>query len=297
MKEKFYTFIIVPHSTSNSKKITISKKIINFSIAGALVLALALIYILYDYVTMSITREKFRNLNSRYTEQKQKINQYEKTIVELNAKLESFKNYAKKLNIIAGLEFPLALKEVGIGGPSILREIKSTPPPSNTQSIQSLELIRNKAEGIEQNLNTLLNFFETQTIKLASTPSIWPTRGYISSAFGWRKDPFTGKRAFHKGIDIATRYGNPIVAPADGTALATRYDKLLGKYVILDHNFGFTTLYGHLSKFAVKAGQKVKRGDIIGYVGSSGKSLGPHLHYEVRIHNKSVNPFNYILED
>ena len=297
MKEKFYTFIIVPHSTSNSKKFTISKKAMYLSFAGAVLLFLAFIFIIYDYATMSITREKFKNLNSKYTEQQKKIARYEKTIVELNAKLESFKNYAKKLNIIAGLEFPLALKEVGIGGPTVLRKIENISPPKADKSLQNLEIITQKAEGIEKNLNTLLKFFEKQTIRLASTPSIWPTRGYISSAFGWRKDPFTGKRAFHKGIDIATRYGNPIIAPADGIVLATRYEKTYGKYIILDHNFGFTTLYAHLSKFAVRPGQRVKRGDVIGYVGRTGKALGPHLHYEIRIHNKAVNPYNYILED
>ncbi|MCP2605114.1 M23 family metallopeptidase [Candidatus Aminicenantes bacterium AH-873-B07] len=297
MKEKFYTFIIVPHSTSNSKKLTVSKKTIYLSIAGIIIFFLAFIFIIYDYATMSITREKFKNLNSKYTEQQKRIARYEKTIIELNAKLESFKNYAKKLNIIAGLEFPLALKEVGIGGPTILREIENTSPPITNKSLQTLDLITQKAEGIEKNLSTLLKFFEKQTIKLASTPSIWPTRGYISSAFGWRRDPFTGKKSFHKGIDIATRYGNPIVAPADGIVLATRYDKSYGKHIILDHNFGFTTIYAHLSKFGVKPGQRVKRGDIIGYVGRTGKTLGPHLHYEIRIHNKAVNPYNYILED
>ncbi|MFQ6083971.1 MAG: M23 family metallopeptidase [Candidatus Aminicenantia bacterium] len=297
MENKYYTVIIVPHSTSNSRKITFSKKFVRICFLGGIILIISMGYMFYDYFTMSITREKFKNLNTQYHQQKEIIAKYESSIAGLNAKIESFKNYAKKLNIIAGLESPYALKEVGIGGPSIFNEIESTPPIQEEISVNNLEAMKERAGGIEKNLNTLVKFFEAQTIKLASTPSIWPTRGYISSAFGRRKDPFTGQRAFHKGLDIATRYGNPIYAPADGTILSASYNKDLGKTLILDHNFGFTTLYGHLSKFNVKPGQKVKRGDIIGYIGSTGRAIGPHLHYEVRIHNKPVNPFNYILED
>jgi len=142
-----------------------------------------------------------------------------------------------------------------------------------------------------------VNFFETQTAKLASTPTIWPTYGWVSSPFSYRTDPFTGKRTFHYGIDIATNFGNPVVATADGIVLKLGNDKISGRYVVLNHGGGLTTHYLHLSKFLVKAGQKIKRGDVIGLVGKSGKALGPHLHYEVRLNNRPVNPYQYILEE
>ena len=119
----------------------------------------------------------------------------------------------------------------------------------------------------------------------------------MASAFGWRDDPFTGKRTFHYGIDIATQTGNPIAATADGIVVTTKREKIGGRTIILSHRFGYQTVYCHLSKFLVKPGQRVKRGDVIGLVGRTGKALGPHVHYEVRVNNKEVNPFYYILEE
>ncbi|MFQ5720889.1 MAG: M23 family metallopeptidase, partial [Candidatus Aminicenantales bacterium] len=153
------------------------------------------------------------------------------------------------------------------------------------------------AAGVEKNLTTLVQFFENQPLKLAATPSIWPTKGWVTSAFGWRNDPFTGKRAFHKGIDIATNLGNPVVATADGVVVQTKIEKIGGKTIIISHRGGYTTVYCHLNKFLVRPGQRVKRGDVIGEVGKTGKALGPHVHYEVRVNGKPVNPYYYILEE
>jgi murein DD-endopeptidase MepM/ murein hydrolase activator NlpD len=119
----------------------------------------------------------------------------------------------------------------------------------------------------------------------------------MSSAYGWRDDPFTGKRAFHHGIDIATNRGNPIYATADGTVIQMRTDKIGGKTIKIKHMFGYVTIYCHMSEFLVKVGQKVKRGDTIGLVGSTGKARGPHVHYEVQLNGKEKNPYFYILEE
>jgi murein DD-endopeptidase MepM/ murein hydrolase activator NlpD len=127
-------------------------------------------------------------------------------------------------------------------------------------------------------------------------PTLWPIQGPITSSFGERLDPFNGEGAFHKGIDISGTMGEPVRAPADGTVLMAGPASGYGQEVMLDHGRGVHTIYGHLSAFAVTAGQDVHRGEIIGYVGSEGRSTGPHLHYEIRIHDTPVNPHKYMRE-
>jgi murein DD-endopeptidase MepM/ murein hydrolase activator NlpD len=134
------------------------------------------------------------------------------------------------------------------------------------------------------------------SLSLADTPTLWPVIGRLTSSFGEREDPFNGEGAFHAGIDIATAYGTPVRAPADGYVQMAGPANGYGREMILDHGQGITTVYGHLSGFAVTAGQQVKRGQVIGYVGSAGRSTGPHLHYEVRIRNTPVNPHKYLRE-
>ena len=131
---------------------------------------------------------------------------------------------------------------------------------------------------------------------LADVPSLWPIMGAVTSSFGQREDPFNGEGAFHKGIDIASSYGAAVHAPADGTVLMAGPATGYGREVLIDHGHGVHTIYGHLSSYAVTAGQDVRRGDIIGYVGSAGRSTGPHLHYEIRIHDTPVNPHKYMRE-
>ena len=131
---------------------------------------------------------------------------------------------------------------------------------------------------------------------LASTPSIWPVRGYLSSTFGYRKDPFTGQRQMHPGLDISTPSGRPVVATGDGIVSYASRRGSYGNVVVIDHKFGLMTRYAHLSGFGTRAGRRVKRGDVIGYVGNTGRSRAPHLHYEVWVNNRTVHPLNYVLE-
>ncbi len=131
---------------------------------------------------------------------------------------------------------------------------------------------------------------------MADAPSLWPVVGPITSSFGERQDPFNGEGAFHSGIDISTSFGQPVHATADGVVLTAGLASGYGREILIDHGHGIETLYGHLSGFAVSSGEEVKRGQIIGYVGTSGRSTGPHLHYEVRIRNTPVNPHKYLRE-
>ena len=142
-------------------------------------------------------------------------------------------------------------------------------------------------EALVEKISTYLSKFE-------KVPLGKPCRGYISSYYGYRRDPFTGRRAFHSGIDIVGRYGAPVRATADGVVWRVGYTRGLGRYVKIKHKHGFMTVYGHLRKFVVKRGERVKKGDIIGYLGNTGRSTGPHLHYEVRRWGRSLNPLRFI---
>jgi murein DD-endopeptidase MepM/ murein hydrolase activator NlpD len=148
----------------------------------------------------------------------------------------------------------------------------------------------------EKGLESLFEHLEEQRNILASTPSIRPVEGgWISSGFGYRKSPFTGRREFHKALDIACRKGTPIVATADGIVTFAGKKGLLGKTVVIDHGHGMVTRYGHAGKILKKHGESVKRGETIALIGSTGRSTGPHVHYEVRLNGVPVNPKKYIL--
>jgi murein DD-endopeptidase MepM/ murein hydrolase activator NlpD len=126
------------------------------------------------------------------------------------------------------------------------------------------------------------------------TPSLWPINGHITSAFAERLDPFSGEGAFHAGVDISATYGQPIRATADGIVTAAQTRVGYGRMVVVDHGFGVTTCYGHMSALGSMAGERVKRGQVIGYAGISGRSTGPHVHYEVRLNGAPVNPWRYL---
>ncbi len=140
------------------------------------------------------------------------------------------------------------------------------------------------------------NLSERQSL-LNSTPSIKPTRGWITSKFGYRVSPFSGKPAMHNGIDIAAAPGTPVYAPADGVVTYAAFDENYGNLVTIDHGYGIMTRFGHNSQIYVQVGQKVNRWDVISAVGSTGRSTGPHCHYEVRLNNVPINPLNYILDE
>jgi murein DD-endopeptidase MepM/ murein hydrolase activator NlpD len=140
----------------------------------------------------------------------------------------------------------------------------------------------------------LYDFFRKKKMLFSAIPSIWPTKGWLSSRFGYRTSPFSGRKEFHDGIDISTRLNAPVVAPADGIVSSIRRDKYSGKVLCLNHGYGFETVYGHLQKILVRKGKRVARGETVALVGNTGRSTGPHLHYEVHLHGISVNPLNYI---
>ena len=161
---------------------------------------------------------------------------------------------------------------------------------------QELAWLHNEAAIQEQTLEALTAAAEKRSNRWAATPSVWPVKGWVTSGFGPRISPFTDKPAMHDGIDIGTAPNTPVLAPAAGRVTTVGFDPKMGNLVNLDHGYGIQTQYGHLSKTVVKSGQRVKRGEMIGLVGSSGLSTGPHLHYMVKVNSQAVNPQQYILD-
>jgi murein DD-endopeptidase MepM/ murein hydrolase activator NlpD len=148
----------------------------------------------------------------------------------------------------------------------------------------------------EQSLQELSLAAEQKSSRWSATPSIWPVKGWVTSGFGPRVSPFTEKPAWHDGLDIGAAANAPVQAPAQGRVTAVGFDPKLGNVVKVDHGFGIETLYGHLAKALVKEGQRVKRGEVVGLVGSTGLATGPHLHYMVKVHGQALDPVKYILE-
>jgi len=301
MTKKRFSLIIVPHCAKRFKTITLSQRTVKALLAVSVFCFLLLVVFIVDYFSMNVTRSKYKSLLKEATEQGQLLADYENSVRKLRQTIKDYESYTKKLSVMAGLTSPEVMEEMGIGGGPTegmdVQAIPAVPPSAQGVTLQDAKELAQKAEDIGNDLNVLTSYFEMQAVKLAFTPTIWPTIGWVSSPFTYRLDPFTGQKTFHYGIDIATNFGNPVVATADGIVLSIGVDKMAGKNIVLSHGSGVTTHYLHLSKALVRGGQKIKRGDVIGLVGKTGKALGPHLHYEVRVNNRPKNPYDYILEE
>jgi len=298
MGKKHLSLIIVPHNKSGYRTISFSKRMIKsikISLISLLVISLG---ITADYVRIRVKGNHYKDLAAENIQQREALVQYEATIGNLQRRVEAFDDYVKKLNLMAGIKSPDVLKEVGIGPVDKPDDGQQTLPIQLPQAgPASLKNLQQKTQDIQKNLDTLVGFFQGQENRLASTPTIYPAVGLLTSAFGWRIDPFTRRQAFHYGLDIASAMGNPVVSTADGVVILVSTDKLLGRYVQVNHGLGITTVYGHMSAFKCRVGQRVKRGDVLGDVGQTGKALGPHVHYEVRGNGTAVNPYYYLLEE
>jgi murein DD-endopeptidase MepM/ murein hydrolase activator NlpD len=161
--------------------------------------------------------------------------------------------------------------------------------PDNTFSV-----LRDLLGALETNLDIVRNGVERRHALAAATPSIWPVTGWLSSSYGVRRDPFTGGPDFHPGLDISADYGQPVRATADGVVASAGVNGNYGNLVVIEHGYGIVTRYGHLSRFAAAGGQKVRRGDIVGYVGSTGRSTSAHLHYEILLNGQLSNPLRLL---
>ena len=185
---------------------------------------------------------------------------------------------------------------MGVGGGTPNASARSVLSATLSSPENTFGMLRDLLGILETRLQTVRYGVERRQALANATPSIWPVAGWLSSSFGDRPDPFDGAENFHPGIDISADRGTPVHATADGTVEAASYTGNYGNLIVLDHGFGIATRYGHLSRYAVRSGQIVKRGDLIGYVGSTGRSTSSHLHYEVTLNGRLINPLRLLTE-
>ncbi len=167
-------------------------------------------------------------------------------------------------------------------------------PTQATATASTLNILKDLLGVLENRLDSVRTGVERQQALASATPSIWPVIGWLSSAFGAREDPVNGGADFHPGLDISADYGTPVKATADGTIDTAGWAGDYGNMILVKHGYGMSTRYGHLSRLAVSAGQTVKRGQVIGYVGATGRTTGPHLHYEILLNGARINPMNLL---
>ncbi|CAD7849242.1 MAG: Phage tail tape measure protein [Olavius algarvensis Delta 4 endosymbiont] len=305
---KSISFFILSNTGTRARQFTLSSAAVKLLTLLVIATLACTGYIIHDYQRLKVTVSDTINLElalSNQTEeiasQRKQLQQFAGEINALKAKLLALNEFENKIRIIANIEKTADRDALlGVGG-SIPEDIDASIPLTEKHNSLIREMhektdqIQTATEKQSNSFGTLINYLEDQINLLASTPAIRPATGWETSGFGYRKSPFTGLREFHKGLDIANQQGTPIIATADGIVSYTGYKGLLGKTLVLDHGHGMMTRFGHAHEILVETGDVVKRGDKIATIGSTGRSTGPHLHYEVLLNGIRVNPDKYIL--
>jgi murein DD-endopeptidase MepM/ murein hydrolase activator NlpD len=311
MRKKI-SFMVLSNSGAPARQICASKTTLRL-VGVFLSACFAFIaFVVYDYIQLKRTTAHLQTREVRLTSelseiqtQRKQIQEFANEINTLKAHLVALNSFEQKIRIIANIEKTDESANIfGIGG-SVPEDLDTRLPLMEKHN----SLIRDMHDQIDQlnrastqqtqEFESLLKSLEDQQNLLASTPAIRPISGsevsWITSRFGYRVSPFTGQREFHQGFDISTRNGTSILATADGVVSFVGSKGLMGKTVIIDHGHGLVTRYGHCQKFLKKRGEKVKRWEPIALVGNTGRSTGPHVHYEVLFNGIPVNPEKYIL--
>jgi murein DD-endopeptidase MepM/ murein hydrolase activator NlpD len=288
MDKRYSTIIFVPHARAKTRKLKVSHRLL-FSIVSVITSSLCLsTFFSVQYFTSLSQTHELTKLSRENRELQTANEQFSKSVESLRTQLRTVEDRTRKLAIIAGIS---TLDETSQGGVGGLRP----PDLGDNPYRDDLDKMAFRSHRLDKDLSVLEKKFVAQAQLLASTPSIAPVRGILTDGFGGRSDPFTGEPGTHNAIDISSAVGQAVRSPADGIVVKAEWANGYGNVIYIAHPYsGYSTRYGHLSQFAVQPGHHVKRGDIIGYVGSTGRSTGPHLHYEVRLNNNPVNPLEYI---
>ena len=281
MRKRFYIMLVARNSEGELLKIPIPLHYLYVFIAGALIGMLTITGMAGSYVRMLLKAERFNQLRDEKDALKSRYSRLEQIAQENQLQAESLSSLAGEVSTLYGLK----------PDPVFQRD-----DPASA-SIEQFYALKNTAMSGAASIGIGMDITDATTrdwVRMASGPTLWPVEGRITSGFGERMDPFDREGAFHRGVDISSQIGTPVIAPADGVIRFADLMNGYGRAIVVDHGQGITTLYGHLSGFGVTNGQIIHRGDTLGYVGQSGRSTGPHLHYEVRIFNTPVNPYKYL---
>lgn len=290
---KQHTLIFVPHARAKFRKWRFSTSQALVVIAPLALLTIGGIIALGLWLSASFDRQQLEQIEQENVELRSVNERFETNIRDLETKLQDYQLRIHKLAIVAGVADLTPTNEPGIGGmdrqPALGR--------GDEARLGDLNELKGQAQSIEQSMSVLQQSFDDRRLRLSNMPTIAPVKGIVTSGFGNRRDPFTGRLAFHEGLDVVAPTGKEVHATGDGIVTKAALESGYGKVIFVSHGFGVTTVFGHLSGFKVEQGQKIKRGQVIGYVGSTGRSTGNHLHYEVRLDGQSTNPLAYILDD
>lgn len=309
MNNEEYTIVVFPSSTSKPKKYSVSDKFIRKGMVAFISLFVIFAgigtYIVNDYFELRDNAVDVAHLKREAKIQKVKVDQFSQALKNFESELARLERFENKLRVITSLEdSPKSVdKNFGVGGPyglsthSLNSALEKESNAMMDRLMNDLGNLNNQVKLQSISFQELDEYFKGQKSLLSATPSIWPARGWVTSGFGLRVSPFTGLREKHEGYDIGARHGSDVRATADGVVVVQGRETGYGNMVELDHGYGMRTRYGHNSKNLVKVGDRVKRGQVIAQVGNTGRSTGPHVHYEVLLNGVPVNPKNYILED
>jgi len=288
MDNRYSTIIFVPHARAKFRKLKVSHRLL-FSLVSVLTSSLCLsTFFSVQYFTSLSQNYELSKLRRENKDLQTANEQFSKSVESLRTQLRTVEDRTRKLAIIAGISTLDETAQGGVGG------ARPTDLGQNPYR-DDLDKMSLRSTRLNKDLSVLEQQLVARNEMLSSTPSIAPVRGILTDGFGGRSDPFTGEQGTHNAVDISSAIGQAVRAPADGIVVKSEWANGYGNVIYISHGYGYSTRYGHLSAFNVKPGQHVKRGDVIGYVGSTGRSTGPHLHYEVRLNNNPVNPLEYIL--
>jgi len=300
-KSQIFTVIVVSDHSQAVRKFRVPRRWLQNLGWGALALVVAGLLTVGHYVTLLGASGENAGLREENAQLRSQVLLVQEKVAHISATLDRVERFDAKLRTaVSTLQDPersLAIGPVGTAepdlGPGGTAPAAGQSPQGLTGKLGSLA---GEAARQEQSLRELQEYFDDQRSLLASTPSVWPTRGWVTSDFGTRLDPTSADRQMHEGLDIATPHGQAVQSPSDGVVVFNGVEGGYGKVLVIDHGYGVKTRYGHLSEVFVKLGDRIKRGEKVAAVGNTGKSTGPHLHYEVRVNGIPENPRKFILE-
>lgn len=280
MKQEYFVLVLAHSLRGRLRRIHIPHQAVYITLALAVFGFISLFGMAASYARMAWKVANYNALRSEADQLRAKYRNLQKVVSQTNEQLASLEVFAKEVQVAYGikqkLEGPADISAEGKLAPSFAESVADY---NYLRTANALGLAERGRRSFQRGLGT---------------PSMWPVDGRLLSSFGGRTDPFSGEGAFHTGVDIAAVTGTPVHAAADGVVIFAEMESGYGRLIKIEHGNGMETYYAHLSKFYVQAGQEVRRGEVIGAVGSSGRVTAPHLHYEVRLGHAPVNPYPYL---
>jgi murein DD-endopeptidase MepM/ murein hydrolase activator NlpD len=296
-REKYFSILIIPRDKGKIFKKKISSSFLYFLSFSFILLVSVNLFFSFGLLGEALDRVKLDQMEKENKYLESKLGDLNSVVLKLKGEMSALMEKEENVRMVFGLpEVDAQLREVGVGGQMPSQFSNQSPTVIQAQETEiELDKLLRQTRFERESFNQIYADLHDKKKILDHTPSIQPTTGYLSRGFGIKIDPFTGTRQPHLGIDLAADIGTPVYATADGRVSFVGRDPGLGKMIRINHLSGYSTVYAHLSQVKVKRGEHVKRGEVIGEVGNTGYSTGPHLHYEVHFLGQPKNPLNYIL--